>query len=220
MKLKVLGVVLLQAVLVILNVLFFMWTGPERSNVVWLSYAFSTIAYLILEAVIIVPRKYKWRTWNLSLVYIAAMLFVSELVLGIILACVTTSVAFCVTVQLILLLGFMIWGYMHVTASMATTSALNKQEREAVYAKDLALQVKDLIVLVPDASARKYVKELYESIWCSPRASNKQAMAYEARIAAGIEELKVLIADTNWEEVEKLAKELIVVVKQRNTILK
>ncbi len=219
MKLRILGIVLLQAVLVILNVLFFMWTGPERSSVVWLSYAFSTIAYLILEAVVIVPRKYKWRTWNLSLIYIAAMLFVSELLLGIVLACLTTNVALCVTFQLILLLGFMVWGYMHVTASIATTSALKKQEQEALYTKNVALRVKDLIAAVADSSARKQVKELYECIWCSPHASNERVVSYEARVEAGVEELKVLVADSNWAEVERVAKELIAVAKKRNSLL-
>ncbi len=219
MKFRVLGIVLLQVVLVILNILFFMWTGPGRSSVVWLSYAFSTIAYLVLEAVILVPRKYKWRAWNFSLIYIAAMFFVSELILGIVLSLLTTNVTLCLTLQLILLLGFMVWGYMHVKTSLTTTEALIKQEEESVYAKELALQVKGLIANVSDSSARKQVKELYEHIWCSPRASNEKAMVYETRITAGVEELKAIVAESNWTEVERVAKELVALAKQRNSVL-
>lgn len=214
------GIVLLQVILIILNVLFFMWTEPaERSSVVWLSYTFTTISYLLLEAAILVPSKYKWAPWNWSIIYIAAMLFISELIIGVIFGCLVTSVPWTVTIQLILLLGFMVWGYMHISAAVTSNKALDKQAEEAVYAKDVALKVKDMIALVGDDAARKAVKALYEKIWCSPRASNDDARVYESQVAAGVEELKVFVAENNWQEVERMAGELITAAEQRNRLL-
>ncbi|MBQ3204731.1 MAG: hypothetical protein IJB39_07120 [Alistipes sp.] len=220
MKLKVIGIVLLQVILIILNILFFMWTGPERSSVVWLSYAFSTIAYLILEAAILVPRDYKSSPWSWSIIYIATMLFISELIIGIIFGCLVTSITWAITIQLLLLLGFMIWGYMHISATVSSSRALKKQAEESIYAKEVALQVKGLIALVSDASTRKVVKSLYEKIWCSPRSSNNTARSYESRVTAGVEELKILVAEANWVEVERLSNELLIIADQRNSMLK
>lgn len=213
------GVVLLQVVLIILNILFFMWTGPERSSVVWLSYTFTTISYLLLEAAILVPNPHKWAPWNWTIIYIASMLFIAELIIGIIFGCLVTSVSWTVTIQLILLLGFMVWGYFHISAVSTSNKALEKQAEEALYAKDVALQVKGLIALVGDAEVRKVVKSLYEKIWCSPRASNDNARVYESQIAAGVEELKALVAEDNWAEVERLAKELVQLADERNRSL-
>lgn len=220
MRLKKLGIILLQVILVVLNVLFFMWTEPSmRSSVVWLSYTFVTISYLILEAAILVPRQYQSRTWNWSLIYIAAMLFVAELFLGIVLSSLFDTITLPITIQLVTLLGFMVWGYLHVSASTKTTAALKKQEQEAVYARDLALQVKGLISLVPDNTARKNIKDLYEKIWCSPRASNPRAQECERSIELGIEDLKAFISVAKWDEVSQLAKDLMILADKRNTML-
>lgn len=213
------GVVLLQVVLIVLNVLFFMWTGPERSDVVWLSYVFATIAYLVFEAVVLVSRNYKWRAWNWNLIYISLLFFVSELIVGVVLASLTTNMVLAITIHLILLLGFMIWGYFLVSASTTSSLALKQQEQDAIYAKELALIIKNLGDEIEDVGVRKFIHKLYETLWCSPRASNSRAREYESQIASGVEELKLLIAEARWSEVCEKAKSLNILAQKRNTLL-
>lgn len=211
--------VVLQIILVVLNVLFFLWVDSDCGAVTWISYACATLAYIVVEFALLLPRSDKGRAWGYVLPYIAISFFVVELISGIVLSLVTESVALALTVHLLVISAFVVWGSLHIAANRNSASAFEQQKKNAEYVKVAGARLKAMSLMVHDDDARRELSRLYDTVWSSPVKSNDMAREYEYKVISGIDELEIAVSAGRWADVVALSQRLSIVAGTRNRML-
>ncbi|MBO5806978.1 MAG: hypothetical protein J6Q98_02145 [Bacteroidaceae bacterium] len=216
---KMLLAVVLQLVLIVLNVLFFLWVDTDCGAVVWISYACATVAYIVLETAYLLPRSDKGRAWGYVIPYIATMFFVVDLIAGVLLSLFVDSVAFALTVHLIIIISFIVWGALHIGANRSISKSLERQTQDAQYVKIVAARLKAMAIMVKDENVRKEIGKLYDVVYASPIKTNAMAHEYEMKVFAGVDELEVMVAAEQWMNAAELLKRLSIIAATRNRML-
>lgn len=206
------------AVLLILNILFFIWVGLS-SGVSILSYATMTIAYFIFGATLL-PRKDGNKVWSWPISFIALLFLILEIAAGVALSLLTSSMLLAITAQLVIILCFILWSAPHVAAFLNSRRMVQQQEENAVYVKNLTIRLKNAMLLINNDEARNAVEKLADTIWCSPHGTKRSVADLEATVARNVTTIEALVAAAEWEQVAQLAKSTNVIAAQRNNLLK
>lgn len=217
MKKTSFGVIVFFVVLIILNILFFMWVGLS-SNAAILSYVVTTLAYFLCGALLL-PRKDGNPVWSWTLNIISIAFFVVEFIASIVLGCLTDSIVIVGTAHLLIILGFILWAAPHVASYFNSRNMVEQQEKNAAYVKNLSDKLRGIMLHIEDKETRKVVEKLTDTIWCSPRATNKEAQVKEAAVAEAVAEIEKGVADADWALVTSIAQSAIVTAKERNMLV-
>lgn len=221
MKNRTFVTILLQVILILLNLLFFLWADTENcSAVTWISYACAMLAYAVLEIAVLVPRRDNWYVWGLNLVYIAIMYFLVVLISGVVLSLVVKSITIALSVQLVLVLIFIVWGSLHLLANRNSSQALLVQEQKVEYVRIVGDRLKSMILTVSNVDANKELKKLYDIVRCSPIKSNSVACEYEKKVILGVGDLEKAVIVESWSDVISISRGLIIDANTRNSMIR
>lgn len=216
---RVFNFVLLQVILLLLNLLFFIWVGTDCSRVTWFSYGCAMVAYAILELDVLVLRHKSTPARGSFTTYLALALFLAEVVIGIVLSLITDNLVVAVSVQLVLLLIFATFGGLFMSSNRKLESTFNKQQEEAEYIRDVSRRLKSIEIQVTDAAARKEVRKLNDIVRCSPVKTNNVARGYEVKVMQGVDAMATAAGAQDWATVAEIARNLAVDAASRNNVL-
>lgn len=226
--------VLIITVIIVLNVLFFLWTDNyTRGTVVWMSYGFGMFAFIVACVSLLLSKPNRSDVSHLTTVLLSLTYF-----------CVQTALSIAVTfysvvilqaqevihkssflseyyallvfsVYLLLLLFFSVRLVIHYTANKTTTVSLKNQAIQHEYIENNSKRLYRLMQQVTDNDCKKVIKGLYETIRYSANQGGADAQQIEAEINVGIDKLESQIIAKDWAAVVTTVMHLTQLAKIR-----
>lgn len=244
MKNKVFRIIISLLFLLLFNVLFFVIGDSERSSVDWLSYAFITVAYLLLLSTpLFYSSKKGLAVLEYTMYFNATVYFFVELVVGIIFILIQpgrmdvvltnkflTSISYLLlnhesyvwplVIQSILLVIFLVIQFSSAVANNATQASIEKQRSESVAIKSLAEKIRLHMRDIQDITLRKKVEQCYEDINNASIETFPEAEEAELALRNAVEMLCLAIEDEDVNQIEKKARRVSNVLADRNAIIR
>jgi hypothetical protein len=221
-KINVLWTILNLIFLVIFNALFFVLSGVEHNVSVWMSYGFIHFAYLMLLLTPKLIRKGKSAAvFGFSLYSISATYFLIEFITGIVFIVVspeTVGVALLVQLCIAGLYGIMLVS--HMISNEYTANDEEKRQSQIAYVKDASIKLKSLLEAISDKKTKKKVERVYDAIYSSPVKSHPNLEQKENNILQSVNELEGAVTAGNKESIMSLANSLLLLINERNNLLK
>jgi len=223
-KKNILWAILNLIFLVIFNIIFFM-LGKESAGQnasVWISYGFIHFAYLMLLFTPKLIREGKSAAvFGFSIYSISGAYFLLEFFTGVIFILISPESYKAALIIQLCIAGF--YGILLVSNLLAneyTADSQEKRQHQISYIRDASAQLKGLLDKVSDKEAAKKVEQVYDTLNSSPVKSYPELAQKENNILQTINELKHAISIGNKEEVISLANSLLLLINERNTLLK
>lgn len=217
MKNRIISISLSLVVLIVFNVLFFLWTDADRGAVEWLSYGFVTGGYLWFLAALFSPRSGGNDTYALTLPYVAGGYLAAASIAGVALMILTDSTAIALSVHLVLLTIYMLRFGLHHAANTATTAAVAAQKRDVDYVRNTAADIKMLTASVDDDAAAKALRHLYDTVRCSPVHAASTDERLQRITAEKMASLESAVAERDWVRVVSVARQLDAAFESRRS---
>ncbi|MDR2732993.1 MAG: hypothetical protein LBB36_07240 [Fibromonadaceae bacterium] len=221
-KTKILRIIISLIFLIIFNASFFAIGGAEHNMSVWASYGFIHFAYIMLLLTSKLIRKGKSSAiFGYSLYSISASYFLIEFITGITFILVSPespAVALLIQLCMVGLYGIILISYM--IADEHTANAEEKRQYQIAYVKDASAKLKTLLESISDKETKKKIERLYDTLYSSPVRTHPNLADIENRILASIGELEYTVAAGNKEGITLLANSLLLLINERNNILK
>jgi len=208
--------------LVVFNVLFFVLGGTEHNTSVRMSYAFIHFAYfMLLLTPKLVDKRKNLAVFGYSLYSISSIYFLTQFFIGILFILVAPEgYKAALSVQLCIagLYGIILVSYM--IANEHTASAEEKRQVEIAYVKNASIKLKSLLERINDKETKKSVERVHNTIYSSPAKSHPDLAEMETQILESINELESTVATSDKEKIISTASALLVLVNERNNLLK
>lgn len=203
--------------LVVFNILFFIWTGSERSSVDWIGYGFMTLSFIILVLTYIFPRKGRGEAYSLVVPQVAVTYMLLTALLSVILMILINSVTIALTLELLLTVYYIVHIVLHVQANRRTASNEEARQNKVVDLKKITAQVKNYIEMndISDPEALKALNSLYDDLSCAPVRTSSSVNLSEM-FSTSIPSLGNAVYNKNWSEVIKIAQYMQALLRQRN----
>jgi len=221
-KINFLKIILNAIFLIVFNVFFFVLGGSEHKMSVWMSYGFIHFAYLMLIITPWLIRNGKSAAvFGFSLYSISTTYFIIQFVTGMIFILVSPesyNVALLVQLCFAGLYGIML--ITHMLANERTADAEEKRQYEIAYIKEASVKMKFLLESVSDKEAKKKVERVYDAISSSPVKSHPNLEQKEKQILQSINELEREVKKGNKNGITSLANSLLLLINERNNLLK
>ena len=208
--------------MIVFNALFFVLGGVEHNASVWMSYGFIHFAYLMLLLTPKLIRKGKsTAVFGFSLYSISVIYFLIEFVTGIIFILVSPeSFKTALLVQLCIAGFYGIMLVSHMLANEYTAVAEEKRQPQIAYIKNASAKVKALLESIGDKETKKIVERVYDAIYSSPVKSHPDLEQMENHILQSVNELVDSVSTGINENIIQVANSLIVLINERNNLLK
>lgn len=203
-------------VLVVFNILFYLWTDSDRSAVCWISYGFITLSYVIFVLTYFFPRKGRGETYSLVVPQIAITYMALNLCLGIILMILTSNITIALTLELLLSLYYIAHIVIHVQANRRTAANETARKAKVSEIRQISSQLKLYIDLneISDPEALKTMNTLYDEVQCSPTRTYI-GIDFDD-VAAKLAIIDDAISSKDWVKVTSIARQMQRIVRQRN----
>ncbi len=217
MKNKTMTLLAAAGVLAVFNILFFIWTGSERSAVAWIGYGFMTLSFVILVLTYIFPRKGRGETYSLVVPQVAVTYMALTAVLSVVLMILTSNTTIALTLELLLSIYYVTNIVIHVQANRRTAANEEARQRKVDDLKKLAAQVKIYIDMndISNQEASKAVGALYDELLCAPVRTSSN-ICLSDMFSTMMPSLGNAIYNKNWSEVSATARRMQMLVRQRN----
>ena len=208
--------------LIIFNVLFFVLGGVEHNMSVWISYGFIHFAYFML---LITPKLIRGgksvAVFGFSLYSISAVYFLIEFFTGVIFTLASPeNYKAALLVQLIIAGLYGILLVSNLLANEYTADAEEKRQPQIAYIKDASLKLKGLLENINDKETKKKVERVYDAIYSSPVKSHPNLTQKESQILQSVNDIEREVTAGNKENIISTANALLLLINERNNLLK
>lgn len=222
MKSNLIKIIIALVFLVLFNGLFFQLGGTEQSSVNWLCYGFIHVAYICLLATPLFCNSGQGLALLSASLYLRALFyFFTELVVGVsCIAIAPQSTTWPLIIQGVLLAVFVILQLMSVISNDATRLSVQKQRTESMFIKTMAEQVRSYMRELKDADLHKQVERCYDALNNSPIESFQETHDVELSLRNAVNMLCSTIENEDKEQIEKKAKHVINMIKDRNAVIR
>ncbi|MCD7865213.1 MAG: hypothetical protein LUG54_04220 [Clostridiales bacterium] len=222
MKKNMLVIILELILLIIFNVVFYMFGGTVHPMSVWVSYIFIHVAYVLMIVIPFLNPQGRDRViFGLTSGVISAIYFLIEFVVGIAfiwLALLNVKVVF--IIQLIILAIYLIILITNMLANEATAESVDRQQQEIQYIKEAAASIKSVMEDIEDKAVYKKVEKAYDLIKASPSKSNSRVADIEHSVMNEIENLRSAVAGGDSDAISASADKVYRLGSERNRQLR
>jgi hypothetical protein len=208
--------------LVVFNILFFMWGGWEQGPAAWISYVFIHLAYATLLVTPMLVRGGKSAPiFGASLFGIASVYFAVEFVVGLVfIIALPHSFVPALSIQLIMAGLYVVIAILSMIANERTAQAESSHQHDLEFVKRSTLQAKRIVDSASEASMRKTVEQVYDTVRTSPVKSHPQVSEFELSILGSLGQLESAVSMNDHEKTQVLARSLLGAINERNNWLK
>jgi hypothetical protein len=215
----------LKIILVLLLVLPFnlvvFLVNVEHTATFWVSYGFVMFSYILLGVALFSAGKHQKVFSGLSFLALTLIYNVLALFLGIIFIIAhDIIVVFPFIAQSFLVIFYIGLCIIGLMGTNLTADKLAKDDEHLRFLNTLAYQVSVLEQRATEETVKKHLNELFETLKSSPYNSNPGAREIEQRLSDKVEELKKAMAALDYALTDKLAKEALIILAERNNYLK
>lgn len=214
--------ILLDLVFVIVfNVIFFMFGGPERPASVWVSYVFIMLSYVMLVITPYILRKSDHTVLGLSVYSVSSAYFIIEFITGLVFVFLRTdNTKIAVAVQLVIAGLYLVILISALLANEHTIENSEIHEIEVAYIKESTSRIKMLIGKTDDNRFEKEMERLYYLIKSSPTKTHPDVFDIETAIWDNISLLEQHINKGNLQSSRAVIQDITNLIKLRNQKLK
>lgn len=195
----------------------------HHTNGFWISYIFTSIAFMAQLVVFLIVDKSNANTQflRLPLFYIVGGYFAIQLVVGIMFMLIPTSATFPLIVQVIILAAFLT---VTMTVTIAKEQILKTEENTnnaSFNLRTLTINAEQLYLAEVNGRKKAELKKLYEAIRYSDPVSIPDATRnLDGQIDTAFRNLSLIIDSCSESELEKEIKPILDLLTSRNLLCK
>lgn len=216
MKNQVLYILLTVVVIVVFNILFFLWVD-NLSSADWICYSAITGGCLFVCGTMIFPPSGRENTYEMALPKIAISYLGLAVVIGMLLMILHIGFALTLTVYLILVLATILWFIANVVVARKTAVSIAAQKEAVDTLRNYAFELKMLSGQINDPSLKKAVNHLEDTIFCSPMlASSGNGQNFATEIASEMKNLEDAVAANDIVRAKSIVNTLEQLYARRN----
>lgn len=220
-KKSLLWILLDLVFVVVFNVVFFMFGGPERPASVWVSYVFIMLSYVMLVITPYLIRKSDHTVLGLSVYSISSAYFIIEFITGLVFVFLKTdNTKIAVAVQLVIAGLYLVVLISALIANEHTIDNTEIHEIEVAYIKESTSRIKVLMGRTDDKKFEKELERLYDLMKTSPTKTHPDVFDIETDIWDNISLLEQNINKGNLQSARTDIQNITNLVKLRNQKLK
>lgn len=213
-----LWIVLDLVLVIVFNVIFFMYGSETRTIAVWLSYIFIHIAYGMVIATPFLTRKGReYALFGITTFSISVVYFLMSLAFGIVVFILRP-----ITFKWVIMINTFLTGayavilIINMLANEHSVDEIKRQELQIQYVRGCSARLLDLIEITSDKKLKKKLQKAYDVIHSSQIASNSGAQKYEMEVLVLLDDLEKNIEETNYEDGMQIVDSLIRAANRRN----
>ena len=221
-KTNVLWLILDLVFLVIFNAIFFMVSGFNHKESVWISYGFIHFAYIMLLITpMLIKRGKSTAVFSFSLYSVSLMYFFIELVAGVMFILIKPdSYKAALLIQLVIAGLYAVALISNMVVNESTADAEEIRSHQIDFVKKASAQLKSLLDSISEKEVKKKVEKVCDMLYLSPVKSHPSLEQTETCILMSINELGCAVSEGSKEQIVSLANTLLVAVNERNRQLK
>lgn len=195
----------------------------HHTNGFWISYIFTSIAFMAQLVVFLIVDKSNANTQflRLPLFYIVGGYFALQLVVGIMFMLIPTSATFPLVVQVIILAAFLT---VTMTVTIAKEQILKTEENinnASFNLRTLTINAEQLYLAEVNGRKKAELKKLYEAIrYSDPVSISDATRNLDDQIDTAFRNLSLIIDSCSESELEKEMKPILDLLTKRNLLCK
>lgn len=222
MKAIMIRIMLTLVFLITFNGLFFLLSGTENPDSVWISYAFVHIAYFTILFLPIFKTKGEASYYLASSLYVQAIgYFLLELIVGIVfIVWRLEELTWPLIIQAILWLVYMVLILGNAWANEATAKSLKKRQQDISQYQSNRMNIKRLLAWAEDTEIKRTLVVCYDKLDISSSRQTTESESLDIEIAQTIELLKLNLRSGDNEHGLSSARNLHKLIEERKTLLK
>ena len=208
--------------LITFNGLFFLLSGTENPDSVWISYAFVHVAYFTILFLPIFKTKGEASYYLASSLYVQAIgYFLLELIIGIVfIVWRLEELTWPLIIQVILWLVYMVLILGNAWANETTAKSLKKRQQDISQYQSNRMNIKRLLVWAEDTEIKRTLVACYDKLDISSSRQTTESESLDTEIAQTIELLKLNLRSGDNRQSLDSVMNLHKLIEERKTLLK
>ena len=208
--------------LITFNGLFFLLSGTENPDSVWISYAFVHVAYFTILFLPIFKTKGEASYYLASSLYVQAIgYFLLELIVGIVfIVWRLEELTWPLIIQVILWLVYMVLILGNAWANETTAKSLKKRQQDISQYQSNRMNIKRLLVWAEDTEIKRTLVACYDKLDISSSRQTTESESLDTEIAQTIELLKLNLRSGDNRQSLDSVMNLHKLIEERKTLLK
>ena len=208
--------------LITFNGLFFLLSGTENPDSVWISYAFVHVAYFTILFLPIFKTKGEASYYLASSLYVQAIgYFLLELIVGIVfIVWRLEELTWPLIIQVILWLVYMVLILGNAWANETTAKSLKKRQQDISQYQSNRMNIKRLLVWAEDTEIKRTLVACYDKLDISSSRQTTESESLDTEIAQTIELLKLNLRPGDNRQSLDSVMNLHKLIEERKTLLK
>ena len=208
--------------LITFNGLFFLLSGTENPDSVWISYAFVHVAYFTILFLPIFKTKGEASYYLTSSLYVQAIgYFLLELIVGIVfIVWRLEELTWPLIIQVILWLVYMVLILGNAWANETTAKSLKKRQQDISQYQSNRMNIKRLLVWAEDTEIKRTLVACYDKLDISSSRQTTESESLDTEIAQTIELLKLNLRSGDNRQSLDSVMNLHKLIEERKTLLK
>lgn len=222
MKTIMIRTMLTLVFLITFNGIFFLLSGTENPDSVWISYAFVHLAYFTMLFIPIYKTKGEASYYLTSSLYVQAIgYFLLELIVGVVfIVWRLEEITWPLIIQAVLWLVYMVLILGNAWANQATAKSLQKRQQDTSQYQTNRMNIKRLLPWAEDVEVKRILDTCYDRLDISSSRKTPESEELDTEIAQIIELLKLNLRSGDNKQSLESVKNLYKLIEERKTLLK
>lgn len=208
--------------LITFNGLFFLLSGTENPDSVWISYAFVHLAYFTMLFIPVYKTKGEASYYLTSSLYVQAInYFLLELIIGVVfIVWRLEGITWPLITQAVLWLVYMVLILGNAWANQTTAKSLQKRQQDINQYQSNRMNIKRLLAWAEDAEVKRILVTCYDKLDISSSRQTIESESLDTEIAQTIELLKLNLRSGDNRQSLDSVMNLHKLIEERKTLLK
>lgn len=208
--------------LITFNGLFFLLSGTENPDSVWISYAFVHLAYFTMLFIPVYKTKGEASYYLTSSLYVQAInYFLLELIIGVVfIVWRLEGITWPLITQAVLWLVYMVLILGNAWANQTTAKSLQKRQQDINQYQSNRMNIKRLLAWAEDAEVKRILVTCYDKLDISSSRQTIESENLDTEIAQTIELLKLNLRSGDNRQSLDSVMNLHKLIEERKTLLK
>ncbi len=208
--------------LITFNGLFFLLSGTENPDSVWISYAFVHLAYFTMLFIPVYKTKGEASYYLTSSLYVQAInYFLLELIIGVVfIVWRLEGITWPLITQAVLWLVYMVLILGNAWANQTTAKSLQKRQQDINQYQSNRMNIKRLLAWAEDAEVKRILVTCYDKLDISSSRQTIESESLDTEIAQTIELLKLNLRSGDNRQSLDSVMNLHKLIEERKMLLK
>jgi len=208
--------------LITFNGLFFLLSGTENPDSVWISYAFVHLAYFTMLFIPVYKTKGEASYYLTSSLYVQAInYFLLELIIGVVfIVWRLEGITWPLITQAVLWLVYMVLILGNAWANQTTAKSLQKRQQDINQYQSNRMNIKRLLAWAEDAEVKRILVTCYDKLDISSSRQTIESESLDTEIAQTIELLKLNLRSGDNRQSLDSVMNLHKLIEERKILLK